>query len=406
MHKLLIGLLAITIMVGCKPHQPSNVTLKTGTWRGVIETQGHQVPFTFEVSDSANQTILTLRNAEERIRIDEIILHGDSINIPMHIYDANIKAKIVGDSLIGEYQRNLDKEYRLPFHASFGKNYRFAEDAKYKNTVSYHGKYSVEFKRGDKLIPAIGIFNQANDHVTGTFLTSTGDYRFLEGSVVRDTLYLSSFDGNAIYYFRANQFPDNTLQGVFYSGKTGSRMWTAYLDEHAKLADGNALTYLKEGFSKIEFSFPDVNGNLHSLNDEKYKNKVVVLQILGTWCPNCLDETNFLVPWYKNNHARGVEIIGLAYEHKDDFTYASSRVKKLVNKLSIPYEILIAGTPDNAAESLPMLNTVMAYPTTIFIGKDGNVKKIHTGFEGPGTGERYTQLIEEFNNTIDALVQE
>jgi thiol-disulfide isomerase/thioredoxin len=406
MNKLLVGFLAITSIIGCKPNQPADATLKTGIWRGVIETQGHPVPFTFEVSDSANHTIITLRNAEERIRIDEVVIDGDSINIPMHIYDANIKAKLIGDSLVGEYQRNLDREYRLPFNATFGKSYRFLEDKNYKNTVSYDGKYAVEFKRDETITPAIGIFKQTNDQVTGTFLTATGDYRFLEGSIVRDTLYLSAFDGNAVYHFRATQSPDGTLQGFFYSGKSGSRTWTAHIDENAKLADSNTLTYLKDGYTKIDFTFPDVNGNLHSLQDEKYKNKVVILQILGTWCPNCLDETNFLVPWYTKNQSRGIEIIGLAYEQKDDFAYASSRVKKLVDKLSIPYEILIAGTPTKAAESLPMLNTVMAYPTTIFIGKDGNVKKIHTGFEGPGTGELYTRLIQEFNNTIYALVQE
>ena len=80
----------------------------------------------------------------------------------------------------------------------------------------------------------------------------------------------------------------------------------------------------------LTFSFPDVNGKMVSLTDDKYKNKVVIIQLFGTWCPNCMDETIFLTDWYDENKDRGVEIIGLAYERKDDFTYASERVKKMV----------------------------------------------------------------------------
>ncbi|MBA4055375.1 MAG: alkyl hydroperoxide reductase, partial [Marivirga sp.] len=168
------------------------------------------------------------------------------------------------------------------------------------------------------------------------------------------------------------------------------------------------LTYLKEGFDRITFSFPDVTGKKVNPTDEKYKNKVVILQLFGTWCPNCMDETKFLVPWYKENNHRGVEIIGLAYERKDDFTYASERVKKMADKFNVTYDFVIAGTNDKekASETLPMLNKVIAFPTTIFIGKDGKVKKIHTGFSGPGTGPYYEQFIEHFNETVNELLNE
>jgi hypothetical protein len=121
-----------------------------------------------------------------------------------------------------------------------------------------------------------------------------------------------------------------------------------------------------------------------------------------------MDETKFLVPWYDANKDRGVEIIGLAYERKPDFDYASARVKKMVEKMNVTYDILIAGTSDkeSAAKTLPMLNSIVAFPTTIFIGKDGKVKKIHTGFSGPGTRQYYEQFKEEFNETVNSLLQE
>jgi hypothetical protein len=121
-----------------------------------------------------------------------------------------------------------------------------------------------------------------------------------------------------------------------------------------------------------------------------------------------MDETRFLAPWYDKNRDRGIEVIGLAYERKADFGYASERVKTMVEKMGVRYDILIAGTSEkgSASKSLPMLNAVMAFPTTIYIGKDGSVKKIHTGFTGPGTGEYFERLVTDFNETVNGLLKE
>jgi hypothetical protein len=121
-----------------------------------------------------------------------------------------------------------------------------------------------------------------------------------------------------------------------------------------------------------------------------------------------MDETKFLAPWYEKNKDRGVEIIGLAYEKKEDLAYARDRVQKMKQRLNVQYDYAIAGTADNesASKSLPMLNKVMSFPTTIFIDKTGNVRKIHTGFSGPGTGKYYTEFVDEFNLFVDKLVSE
>ena len=145
-----------------------------------------------------------------------------------------------------------------------------------------------------------------------------------------------------------------------------------------------------------------------SSGDSLFHNKVVIVQILGTWCPNCMDETRFLNEWYKSHHKQGVEVVGLAFESKDEFAYAAGRVRKMKEKMNVTYPVLIAGNKDKkkAAEALPMLEKVVAFPTTVFIGRDGKVKKIHTGFSGPGTLEYYDRFIQEFNQTVDALLKE
>lgn len=382
-------------------------TLKPGLWRGLVDVQGQELAMNFEVVKKGDQYQVNLINMDEKILLDEIEFKGDSVIFFMHIFDTEIRARINGENLTGYYIKNYEVDFKLPFTASFGKEYRFAEPADVASE-DFSGKYAVEFYHEGDTTVAVAIFNQEGNLATGTFLTPTGDYRYLQGNVVDGQLLLSTFDGNHAFVFKASKNANGSLRGDFWNGKSWHETWLATKDENAALPDEYKLTFLKEGYDKIDFQFPDLEGNITSPSDERFKNKVLILQIFGTWCPNCMDETRFLTGWYKKNHSRGVEILGLAYEAKDDFAYASGRVKKMKAKLDVPYNFVIAGNKDKveAGKTLPMLNHVLSFPTTIFIGKDGLVKRIHTGFTGPGTGIYYEQFIQGFNQTVDELLAE
>jgi thiol-disulfide isomerase/thioredoxin len=408
MKSILAPIAAFFVLFSCdtKQDQPQ---LKTGIWRGVIEIQGKALPFNFEVTPSkAGGYHAYILNANERLLLDDIKVYDDSIDIGLHIFDANIKAILKGDSMVGKFIKNYEADYKLPFVAVYGQSYRFKKNEDQVSGSDFNGKYAVTIIDDTDTTQAIGIFKQVHDSVTGTFLTPTGDYRYLQGNVSGGNMQLSTFDGNHAYLFTAMKEENGNLRGEFYSGKTYKAIWTGIKNENAALPDPESLTFLKNGYDRINFTFPDVNGKKISLTDEKYQNKVVVLQLFGTWCPNCMDETKFLAPWYTENKDRGIEVIGLAYERKNDFKYASARVRNMIEKLNVEYDCVIAGTNDKAkaSETLPMLNQIAAFPTTIFIGKDGEVKKIHTGFAGPGTGIYYEQLVEEFNETIAELLRE
>lgn len=406
--RLISGILLVSVILfpGCTPSPPE---LKTGIWRGVIELQGQQLPINFRVAkDSSGGFDVHLKNAREELVLDEIIFKNDSVDFVLHVFDAQLRVAINGDSLNGFYILNYRNDYRLPFKAAFNQDFRFQPTDKNASTADFSGKYQVLFTNETDTTQAVGLVEQQGNYAEGSFLTPTGDYRFLEGGVFNDTLQLSTFDGNHTYLFKAYKQNDTTLRGEYWSGKSFHQDWTGVKTESASLPHPESLTYLKEGYDKIEFSFPDVNGHQVQLSDEKFKGKVVILQIFGTWCPNCMDETKFLAPWYSKNKDRGVEILGLAYERKADFAYASDRVKKMKAKWNVPYDFVIAGINDKekAAETLPALNRVVAFPTTIFIGKDGKVKHIHTGFEGPGTGIYHQQFVERFNQIINELLAE
>jgi len=401
---LLFVFVFVLSVVSCskKPEAPA---LQEGIWRGVIHMQEHELPFLFEVSKEQEAYAVNMMNGSEEFEMDNVKVTEDSLMFSLHIFDIDIKAKINGEKLEGLYIKNYLNDYQLPFTAEFDKTKRFADA---KSTTDFDGKWDLTFySRNGSTSKGIGIFEQQENLLTGTILTPTGDYRYLEGTNTASEFNLNTFDGNHAFIFEAEQKNDSIF-GTFYSGKTFNEPFVGVKNPYIELPDANELTFLKEGYDKLAFSFPDLEGNMVSLTDEKYQNKVVLVQIFGTWCPNCMDETMFYRDWYEKNKDRGVEIIGLAYEVKDDFDYAKSRVEKMKKNLNVNYDFLIAGTSNKseAAKTLPMLNHIMSFPTTIFIDRQGNVRKIHTGFSGPATGDYYTKYVDEFNFFMDSLLSE
>ncbi|MCX7547718.1 TlpA disulfide reductase family protein [Xanthomarina sp. F1114] len=399
-------LVALVILVSCKSENEQNKTLKTGTYKALLEVNDSiDMPFIFEV---ITKNEIQIFNAEEVIKVDEIKYKNDSVFISPPVFEGYIAAKISETGLEGSYNKD-DLNRSVPFRAIYGETQRFEVTNKPETDVS--GNWETTFSPNsetDKYI-AKGIFKQEKNKVTGTFRTATGDYRYLEGIVEDNQLKLSTFDGAHAYLFLAT-VTDSTMQGMFYSGNHYKEPFTAKRNDAFELPDANNLTYLKEGFEQVAFSFPDENGSLVSLEDARFKNKVVLVQIMGTWCPNCLDESKYFTEFYKNNRDKDFEIIGLAFEYTDTEEKAFANIKRLKNRLNIDYPILLAqygsSSKVSAQEKLPMLNQVLSYPTTIFIDKTGKVRKIHTGFNGPATGEKYTEFTKEFENFVEQLLQE
>jgi len=386
--------------------------LKTGIWRGELKTQsGNLLPFNFNVQDVAGKQHLFIHNGAERFKVTDIKQKGDSVFIHMPLFNSEFKLKKDAAGLKGQWIKHYgDKDAMMGFHAEPGKAWRFFSNAaapKYNVT----GRWTAIFGEGDKKDTTVGEFKQVGSKLTGTFLTTTGDDRYLEGTVSGDKIYLSTFDGGHAFLFTADIKDSKTIvNGEYYAGYSSIDKWTAYRNANAKLPDAYSLTYLKPGYKTIAFTFPDINGKKVSLSDPKFKNKVVIVQILGSWCPNCMDETNYLVnSYYGKYHPKGVEIIGLAYERTTDFAKSKPTLQQLKNRFNIPYTLLITGYTPNSGDpqkSLPMLADFKGFPTTIIIDKKGIVRKIHTGFSGPGTGKYYTEFVAEFEKLTDQLLAE
>ena len=381
-------------------------SLNIGTYRAVLEVKDNErLPFVFEVKSPEGLQII---NAEEVIEVNDVVYRSDSVFINMPVFEGYIAAKFDGDKLNGSFIiESLDRV--VPFSALPTAERRFKIKSKPSQNVT--GIWEAVFSKGivgDEYI-AKGIFKQEGDKVTGTFRTTTGDYRYLEGVMDGDLMKLSTFDGAHAFLFTA-KVTDSTMEGQFYSGNHWKEPFVAWRNETYELPSANDLTFLKEGYDRIDFTFPNSSDALVSLNDDRFKNKVVIVQIMGTWCPNCLDESKYYAEFYKNNKDKDIEFVALAFEYSKTIEKAFSRIDNLKAKVGIEYPILLAqyGSDDKekAQEKLPMLNHVLSFPTSIFIDKTGKVRKIHTGFNGPATGDKYTEFKAEFEAFVAELLAE
>lgn len=404
MRILLFALISL-FFISCS--QEPNPTLDKGYYRVVLEVQDNEkLPFIMNVT---SKNTLEVYNAEEVIQVDEVRYSNDSVYIQTPVFEGYIAGKITSDGFEGSFiKESLDRI--VPVKAEKGNEVRFAIESE-SNPVDMSGIWEMYFSEGsdDDEYIGKGIFEQSGNNLTGNIQTTTGDYRYLEGLVDGDTYKLSVFDGAHAFLF-TGKVNDSTLNGTFYSGNHWKKGFTAKRNPTYELPSANSLTYLKEGYDKFAFSFPDENGNLISLEDDRFKDKVTVVQIMGSWCPNCLDESKYYTQYLRENEGNGVEFIALAFEISKTPEKAFQRINRLKDRIGIEYPIVLAqyggSNKKLAQEKLPMLNHVLSYPTSIFIDKKGNVRKIHTGFNGPATGQKYIDFKNEFESFLDELRSE
>lgn len=382
--------------------------------RKVEEISEEVLPFVFEVIYKNDKEVnIEILNGDERIRMDDITIGRDRatgkdtllINFP--VYESYIRAVFEEGVMNGEFVATNRENYSIPFRARQGKNHRFTMSST-KPIMNVSGRWEATFGLdSDDPYQAIGEFTQQGNRLLGTFVTETGDYRFLEGTVQGDKLYLSCFDGAHAFLFSGKVLPDSSIVGTFRSGSHFKTTWKAVKNENFQLRNPLHITKLKDGYNELAFEFPNPQGQLISLEDKAYKNKIKLVQIMGTWCPNCRDETLFLNEYLAKNPHPDLAVISLAFERHKEKKKVFQTINTFKNKFDIGYEIVHAGHSNKSAasEALPMLNEVISYPTLLFIDRENKVRKIHTGFAGPATSE-YASFVNEFDTIVQGLIAE
>ena len=429
------ALLATGLLSACLTTDTAYTRVAPGMWRGVLELekfnvpvhdkdtiftlkeqfQEGELPFNFEVHYlDETRFYVEIINGSERIRCDSIqygrdrSMARDTFNIFFPEYASYIHAAVRGGVMQGEWIVTTKSNYRIPFYAHAGREYRFTS----LNTppvANISGEWATLFGIDqEEQEKAIGEFRQNGNHIEGTFRTETGDYRFLQGTVQGRKFWLSCFDGAHAFLF-SGSINGDTLQGEFRSGTHYRSLWTSWRDPQFRLGSPDTLTRLLPGAEAISFNFTTPEGKQLQFPSPAFDGKIKIFTILGTWCPNCRDEQKFLLDYLKEHPgmADKMEVVGFAFERYPDSTKANAQLRIYKKKMGIPFDLVYAGIADKkvAQEVFPALNKVLAFPTMIILDKKNTVRRIHAGFDGPATS-RYAGFKKEFSQLMETLAAE
>lgn len=406
MKKLLFLGILFLVFVSCS--QEASKTMKqnqelrpeNGDWKVSFISQKHDIPTRMSIEN--NQ--LTFFNAEESVELF-IEYAADSFYVDIPNFDSHLEGIVQSDKQMkGVFIKDYASDYAIPFIA-FRTDSSVFEISDPKG-LRLKDKYAVNIINGSRVTSAIGLFKQKANNVTAGIATETGDYRYLQGVIDGNKLKLSRFDGSSLQLFTADIKGDSLINGVFISGKGGNYTWNAVYSNAVILRDPEALTSIKDGNSEIDFTLVNLNNEPISLTDQKFKDKVKIIQITGTWCPNCLDETRYFNKLYSMYKDKGFEIIAVAFENGNDTLAVLEKLKRYKKNNAIEYTLLYGGknSSKNAEIVFPILDKVMSFPTAIYLDRNNNIEKIYTGFYGPGTGQYYVDYTRETENYISTLL--
>lgn len=379
---------------------------------GTVFSQSHLIVFKVEDKsipcriDLLNESRWEVVNGVERIPIDIKWGKDSTFTSSLPLFSTYLEGKKEKGIVTGEWvDPTRTGDYRIPFQIVNNKIREFDT----KVHVPIHLKYKIVFE--DDTVPAILEMEIGREEnvVYGTVLTETGDYRYLQGEPFDNSrVYLSAFDGTHLFYL-TGQLVDNKVEGSFMSGKHYLSNFKGEVNTSFELRKADALTWMKNPKEVLSLKLNADAKTERSFGEKDWKGKVTLVQIMGTWCPNCTDESRFVKLMYEKYHTQGLEVVPVSFERGTDKQVAFTRINSQAKQMALPYPVYLGSGADSpqkaAAIVFAQLNHVMSFPTLILIGKDGKVKKVWTGFYGPGTGVHYAEHIAEIEDAVLRLLR-
>jgi thiol-disulfide isomerase/thioredoxin len=254
------------------------------------------------------------------------------------------------------------------------------------------------------------ILRQSGGDISGAILRVDGDTGMLTGSFQDGKFVLSHFSGARPALMLVKPNADGTLD-VSLSALHGFNTMKAVRPAEARAkglpepTDPDQHTTIRNPSEPFPFRFPDLNGHVVSNTDARFRGKVVLVVITGSWCPNCHDEAPFLEEMHAKYHNQGLEVVALSFEEADQLK-DPTRLRAFIKEYGIQYTVLLGGETESAKEKLTQAVNWDAWPTTFFVGRDGLVRGVHAGFPSPGSGELYRRETQDFIARVEKLLAE
>lgn len=371
-----------------------------GSWNAVLDLAGGQLPFAVTIERRSSRWRGELCNGSECQPFSAVRVEDDSLVLEIADYDAIMKAALRADSLVGYYHNVGSNGPRtIPFRAVRGS--RPVRDG----SKRLLGRWDATYFQDQGTSPRVFEFRNQPGGFEGWIISSTADYGPFSGRVAGDSFAIGLFDGSFVYLL-TGKLQGDTLRGIFHAGLRTQTPWTAVRSSGAPHLKSPSEVTGADTTQPLRFSFPDLQGRLVANGDARFKGKVVLLDIFGSWCPTCYEATPELLQIYRRYHPRGLEIVGLAFEATGDTAVDARQVRRFRDKFGITFPLLLAGTNDteSLAAALPQLRNLSAFPTTVFLGRDGRVRRVHAGFHGPAAGPQHASQVREFEEEIRRLL--
>lgn len=396
------SLFSTVLLVGASlTASPADPKSPAGRWDAIVVANDVEVPFPFEIEVDGSSVTGSFFNGERRVTSTSGELAGEALTLHFAQYATTLRATLEDGALEGEYQRPKDS---YPFRASRA---RERSDATSADVPSIEGTWiaSANSNKGETAWRFIA--RQKGGAVEATILRVDGDTGTLNGSFRDGRFVLSHFSGARALLLEVTPREDGTLQ-LKMNGKTeltAAREGTAAAATIGAPTDTARHTAVRDPSEPFRFSFPDLAGRTVSNTDENFRNKVVLVSISGSWCPNCHDEAPFLASLYRKYRARGLEIVSLSFEEGEQLKNPE-RLRAFITNYGIEYTVLLAGEPKELAEKIPQAVNLNAFPTTFLLGRDGRARAVHAGFPSPGSGAFYEKAERELTEQVEKLLAE
>jgi thiol-disulfide isomerase/thioredoxin len=382
----------------------------TGTWQATVKVGGLDIPFRMEILGSNAEPRGVFFNGMERLFSTSGTFTDGAIEIKWDYLASTLKATLKDGELVGVYERARSSPYA--FRARHEVNDEMItigrtppKPASAPNINGIWEIHDVSSSKGEQAWSLV--VEQQGNNAFATILRVDGDTGTLTGSLRDGKFVLSHFSGMRPSLLEITPVSAGSLT-LTLNGKgkmSAIRPAEARAKGLPEPSDPTKHTGVKDATEPFHFKFPDLNGNVISETDPKFKGKVVLVNISGSWCPNCHDEAPFLAALYRDYRDKGLEIVALSFEEADQLK-DPTRLRAFIARYGIGYTVLLGGTTDEASAKLPQAKNWDAWPTTFFLGRDGRVREVHSGFPSRASGELYTQATHEFTALIEKLLAE
>jgi thiol-disulfide isomerase/thioredoxin len=372
-----------------------------GRWDAVVVVNDVEIPFRFEIAETNSGVRGSFFNGEERIQSTSGGFTDGTLTLAYDHYATRLEARLVDGQLEGRYERARGAPY--PFRATPAG----APPAATADAPSIGGLWHIPVKSSKGEAAWRFIVHQNGPDVSAAILRVDGDTGALTGRYRDGKFVLSHFSGQRPALMEVTVEPDGSL-ALLQNRRT---TMTAVREEEANErrvpapTDPNRHSFARNPTDRFTFSFPDADGRVVSSEDERFRHKVVIVSITGTWCPNCHDEAPFLTELYEKYRGLGLEIVALSFEEAAQLQ-DPTRLKAYAARYGINYPMLLAGVPDQLTEKVPQIENLNSFPTTIFLGRDRLVREVHAGFPSKASGRFYDETRDSIRHLVEALLTE